>query len=145
MQDASSNNDVGQEFLAHMMQLWIKICRNRDKVDLIAAGNNTYQKYWSSLQNQQRFQSPGMAKMGFSSLKFDNADVILDGGVGGSLGANLMYFLNCDYLRWRPHKDSNMRPGMNRYAVNQDALVKLILWAGNLTVSNMMLQGRLSQ
>ena len=26
VQDASSNNDVGQEFLAHMMQLWIKIC-----------------------------------------------------------------------------------------------------------------------
>ena len=128
-----------------MMALWLKTCRNMDKPDLIPADNVFYQWYWGALQDQQRFTNPAMARMGFTNLKFDSADVILDGGVGGSAPASSMYFLNTSYIHWRPHRDRNMRAlEPDRFATNQDAMVKLIGWAGNLTLSNAELQGRLT-
>ena len=51
---------------------------------------------------------------------------------------------DCDtkYIFMRPHKDRNFVPiGGERQAVNQDAVVKLIGWAGNLCMSNSFLQG----
>ena len=53
-----------------------------------------------------------------------------------------MWALNTNYLFLRPHRDRNFVPiGGERQAVNQDAIVKLIGWAGNLTCSNASLQG----
>ena len=49
---------------------------------------------------------------------------------------------NTDYIFYRPHSDRDMRPlDPDRFSVNQDAMVKLIGWAGNLTISNSRLQG----
>jgi hypothetical protein len=85
------------------------------------------------------------------------ADVVLDGGfqgfssdpisVGGANGStgNIMYFLNTKYILWRPHSDRNMVPlNPDRFSINQDAMVKLIGWAGNMTLRNSFLQGVLS-
>ena len=48
-------------------------------------------------------------------------------------------------MNWRPLKDRNMVPiGGDRMSTNQDAMVKIIGWAGNLTCRNMSLQGRLT-
>ena len=56
-----------------------------------------------------------------------------------------MYFINTKYLHYRPHRDRNMVPiNPDRYSVNQDAMVQLIGWAGNLTLSNARLQGVLT-
>jgi hypothetical protein len=56
--------------------------------------------------------------------------------------ASTMYFLNTDHIALRPHKDRNMVPlDPDRFSVNQDAMVKLIGWAGNMTMSNARLQG----
>ena len=53
-----------------------------------------------------------------------------------------MYFLNTDYLKFVSHKSRNMVPlNPDRFATNQDALVKLIGWMGNMTISNRSLQG----
>ena len=128
---------------AKMMELWTQTCRGMDKVDLIPADNTMYIGFWSALQEQQRFANARMAQMGFTSIKFISADVVLDGGVGGSAPDGTMFFLNTDYLRWRPHSDGDMVPSEDRHATNQAALVKLILWAGNMTCSNSFLQGRL--
>ena len=52
---------------------------------------------------------------------------------------------NTKYLHWRPHADRNMVPlNPDRFSVNQDAMVKLIGWAGNLTLSCAFLQGSLT-
>jgi hypothetical protein len=56
-----------------------------------------------------------------------------------------MYFLNTGYIHWRPHKDRNMVPLEEVRSINQDAMVKPIVWAGNLTLSNAFLQGVLFQ
>ena len=78
-------------------------------------------------------------------MMFNSAEVVLDGGIGGSSPSHRMYFLNTDYLSWCPHRDKNMVPlDKGRYSTDQDAMVKLILWAGNLCASNRKLQGVLN-
>lgn len=125
-----------------MNQTWLELKRNRDETDLIVADNTYYRYYWESLQAIQRIQSDDMAKAGFSSLKFMNADVVADGGQGGDAPANHMYFLNCDYIFFRPHSQRNFVPlNPDRYSTNQDALIKLMAFAGNMTVNNRSLQG----
>ena len=124
-----------------MMAMYLNICRNMDKVDLIPCDNNYYQTYWASLEDKQRFASSKMADSGFQTLKFLGSDVVLDGGQRGSCPENHMYLLNSDYIHYRPSSKRNMVSGKDRYATNQDAMVKLILWAGNMTVSNKSLQG----
>lgn len=126
----------------YMNTVYIRLTRNGDKPDLIPAGNTFYQLYLESLQAIQRVTNDDMAKAGFVSLKYMTADVVLDGGQGGAMADNRMYFLNTDYLFLRPHTDRNMVPlSPDRYATNQDAVIKLIGWAGNMTCSNSSLQG----
>jgi hypothetical protein len=48
---------------------------------------------------------------------------------------------NTNYLHYRPHRDRNMVViGGDRMSTNQDAFVRLLGWAGNLTCSNRSLQ-----
>lgn len=82
-----------------------------------------------------------MAAAGFQTLKFLGADVVFDGGFGGTAPAAHMYFLNTNFLFFRPHRDRNMVPlNPDRFSTNQDAMVKLLGWAGNVTCSNRALQ-----
>lgn len=134
---------------AYMTRLALSLVRGRDMADLIVADANYYNLYVNSLQAIQRVSSEGDAKgvgAGFVSLKFfgggTSADVVMAGGVGGTATANHMWFLNTDYLYLRPHKDRNFVPiGGERQAVNQDAIVRLYGWAGNLTCSGSQFQG----
>jgi hypothetical protein len=129
---------------SYMNQLWLRCVRGADKPDMILADNNYFNFYWSSLQAIQRITDNGSSSQqaGFASLKYMSADVVFDGGIGGGCPANHMYFLNTDYIKFRPHRRRNMVPiGDERMAVNQDAMVKLIGFAGNLTLSNALLQG----
>lgn len=133
-----------------MNTMALSLVRGTDRSDLIIADVNYYQFYLNSLQAIQRLTDPDMAGAGFTSLKYFGAggstDVVLDGGVGGGCPADTMYFLNTDYIHFRPHASRNMVPiGDDRYATNQDAMVKLIGFAGNMTVSNASLQGVLSE
>lgn len=151
----------------YMDSLWVQLVRGRDSPDLIVADNNYYKLYWQSLQAIQRIATENgegeFGALGFQTLKYNTADVVLDGGfqgfstdplpyetsagtsaVGGA-PTNTMYMLNTKYLHWRPHARRNMVPlDPDRFSVNQDAMVKLIGWAGNMTLSNGFLQGVLS-
>jgi hypothetical protein len=124
-------------------RLWAKLVRGMDRPDLIVVDNNYWGFYMSSLQAIQRFSSSEDAKLGFVSVKFMDADVVLDGGIGGYMPASTAYFLNTKFLFFRPHRDRNfvpLSPGQ-RYSVNQDAAVQILAWAGNLTSSGLQFQG----
>ena len=127
----------------YMNSLFLKQVRGADQPDLIVADNNYYNFYWQSLQAIQRFGTDNTdASIGFNSLKYKGADVVYDGGIGGGAPSNRMYFLNTNYLFFRPHRDRNFVPiGDDRQSVNQDAMVKLIGFAGNMTMNNASLQG----
>jgi hypothetical protein len=125
-----------------MNRLWLQLVRGTDKPDLIVADNNYYRLYMEALTPNQRFMSADMAQAGFESLKYMSADVVFDGGIGGYCPANHMYFVNTDYLYLRPHSKRQYVPlSPDRFATNQDAMVKLIGWAGNMTTSGRKFQG----
>jgi hypothetical protein len=130
----------------YMTQLSIKMVRGNDKTDLAVCDNTFYAYYVSSLQAIQKVSDPEMAAAGFASLKFYGGgsamDVVLGGGIGAQATASHMWMLNTNYISLRPHKDRNFVPiGGERQAVNQDAIVKLIGWAGNLTCRGAQFQG----
>ena len=125
--------------------LWVQQVRGTDRPDLIMVDNVVWSTYTESLQAQQRFTSPETGNLGFPTLKYMDADVCLDGGIGGFCPAGTAFFLNTDYLHYRPHSNRNMVPlsPNRRYATNQDAEVQILAWAGNLTCSGAQFQGRL--
>lgn len=126
----------------YMNRVWLAVVRGTDVPDLIIADNAYFTLYWGSLQAQQRFMDPNLAELGFQNLKFMSADVVYDGGIGGGCPANHMYFLNTDYIFFRPAAGRNfVALDPDRYSINQDAMVKIIAWAGNMTCSNRSLQG----
>lgn len=126
-------------------RLWAKLVRGSDRPNLIVLDNVYWAFYTSSLQVLQRFTGAEKAGSGFMALKFMDADVILDGGIGGGMPASTAYFLNTKYLFYRPHRDRNMVPlsPNSRYSVNQDAAVQILAWAGNLTASGLQFQGKM--
>lgn len=134
---------------SYMNRVAVQLVRGSDRPDMIVAGNNYYRFYLEALQAIQRISSEASAGAGFTSLKYFgagfNCDVFLDGGIGGQLNTNRMYFLNTKYIFLRPHRDRNFEAiGGDRQSVNQDAIVKLMGWAGNLTSSGARYQGVLT-
>lgn len=132
--------------IQYMTALAIQMVRGTDKTDLIVADNNYYSFYANALQAIQRVAIEESAASGFASLKFygggQAADVVLDGGIGANATANHMWFLNTKYIFFRPHRDRNFVPiGGDRQSVNQDAIVRLIGWAGNMTTSGAQFNG----
>ena len=135
----------------YMTALAIKLIRGTDKADLIVADNNYYIAYLTTLQGIQRVTNEkGSMGSGFTSLKYYGAgkevDVVLDGGKNGQIPSNTMYFLNEDYVYFRPHSARNFKViGGDRANINQDANIRLMAWAGNMTISNPSLQAVLWQ
>lgn len=134
---------------SYMNRVAVQLVRGTDRPDMIAADNNYYRLYLESLQAIQRVTSESSAGAGFTSLKYFgagfNCDVFLDGGIGGSATTNRMFFINTKYMKFRPHRDRNFQPiGGDRQSVNQDAIVRLMGWAGNLTSSGAQFQGVLA-
>lgn len=132
----------------YMTSLALSLVRGADKPDLWVADGAYFGYYVNSLQAIQRVSSDGdgTAGAGFASLKFYGggiaADVVMDGGIGGAATANHMWALNTKYIFLRPHKDRNFVPiGGERQAINQDAVVKLFGWAGNMTCSGAQFNG----
>lgn len=133
----------------YMTALYLKLIRGSERPDLLVADATYYGYYVKSLQAIQRVTSEGSTKgvgAGFPSLKFYGgggaADVVMASGIGGHATAAHMWFLNTNYIHFRPHQYRNFVPiGGKREAVNQDAIVKLIGWAGNVTMSGSQFQG----
>lgn len=137
---ATSSNIQG-----YMNTVSLAITRGTDRPSVIIADSNYYKLYLASLQAIQRITDDKTAAAGFTSIKYygpgASCDVYFDGGYGGALPANHMYFLNPEYIKFRPHRSRNMVPLETVQSINQDATVKLIVFAGNMTLSNAFLQG----
>ncbi len=129
--------------VAEWTSLWMKCVRGTEHPDLIAAGTTQYSMYLGGLQPNMRFSDPKMADAGFTTVKFMNADVVLDGGIGGAATTTDVYFLNTKYLEFVTHARRNFVPiGKKRASINQDSTVEILGWAGNLVCSGAKFQGR---
>lgn len=140
---------TSSNIVAYMTKLALSLVKDNEAPTLILADANYYSLYVNALQAIQRVTSEGSGEStgaGFSGVKFYgggvSSDVLMCGGIGSPATANHMWFLNPNYIFWRPHKDRNFTPiGGERQAVNQDAIVKLMGWAGNMTMSGSRYQG----
>ncbi len=143
---------------AYMTTLALRCVRGNNKPDLWVGDATYFGFYMNSLQAIQRISSAdgdSTAGAGFPSLKFYGggmaSDVVMGGGISGAVSptqltsgatAAHMWALNTDYIFFRPHRDRNFVPiGGERQSVNQDAVVKLIGWAGNMTSSGPQFSG----
>lgn len=112
---------------------------------IIVTTQTVWNLYWALSVGGQAFpaQPSGhdeqLAQNGFTNLLFNGVPLCVDSKVP----ASQMYFLNEDYIYLfvNPKADFNMKDF--REPVNQDAMTSLILWAGNVVVSNCARHGKL--
>lgn len=129
----------------YMNDTWSQVVRNKDVPGLIAMDNGFWKLYTAFLQERQRFTGAEKGALGFPTIAYQQADAILDGGIGGSVPANTALFLNLSYMFYRPHADRNMvplNPG-RRYAFSQDVEAQILVWAGQMTMSGGKFHARL--
>lgn len=140
--DASSDGGAAAtsaNIQSYMNSIYLECCRGADKPDLAMADSAYYTLFWNSLQAQQRFTDSKMADAGFQSVKFAGADVVYEDNSG--MPANHIYFLNTDYIFLRYASRRLFKPLDRVQSINQDAIVQLITFAGEMTSSNCSLQG----
>lgn len=127
--------------LPHFGRVFNLLVRGADSPDLIVSDANDYGRLTDAFTDRQIITDPKMAEAGFTTMKYRGADVVLDGGIGGACPADTSYFLNTKYLFYRPMADRDMYTlDGDRSAYNQDAMVKIIGWKGNLTMSGAQFQ-----
>lgn len=149
----------------YMNRLGTSLMRGNDGPDICITGGTWFEYFAASLEAIQRISgsdSP-LTKAEFPNIEYMGAGrrmaVVLDGGFQGSTTdgntfgaagagavggapANRMWMLNSKYLHYRPHARRNCVPiGDDRMSINQDAMVQILGWAGNMTISNCRLQG----
>ena len=127
----------------YMNALFLECSRGSDKPDLIMADSVYYKMFLASLQTIQRITDPNMGKLGFQNVMYQTAPVVYEDSTG--IPSRHMYMLNTDYLHFRYAPKRLFKPLEKVMSINQDAIVQLITFAGNLTASNCALQGVLKE
>lgn len=125
--------------LGNMNALWADLIRGSDRPDLIVMGPALWGVLMAAIGPMQMFSNTNTANIGFPTVKFMDADIVLD----GDAPANAALFLNTNYINLRVHRDRDMvplSPG-RRVALNQDAEVQILGWAGNLTMNGAQFHG----
>lgn len=127
-----------------MNAIWATMVRGKDHPHLAIMDNFWWTTYLASLQNIQRFTESSVGDLGFPTVKYMNTDCVLDGGIGGFATTKTCYWINTDFFYFRPHSQRNMvaLSPEKRYAINQDAVVQIIGWAGNITSAGPQFCGR---
>jgi hypothetical protein len=122
----------------------IMIQRSKGKKgpDIIASSAEHYIAYTAATVNIQRINDEnGLGKLGFTTLKYygggKSVDVVLEGGIGSAMPANVTYFLDTKAMKFRYHPDRNfVKFGGKQMPVNQDAVVQHIGFYGNMTMND---------
>lgn len=111
---------------------------------LIVTTQANYNRYWSKVTDKQNFyvqpvaQDEQLANAGFTNVLFNGVPVLVDSHVP----ANHIYFLNEDFIHLAvsPRGDFYMEDFQT--AINQNAMVAKLYWAGELCLSNAQVQGK---
>ena len=122
-----------------MLPLWIKQTRGMDMPNLIVMSDDYFTFYEQSQSSLKRYTAEENGKGGMISMKYKTSDVFFDSS--GGIPAQHAYFLNTNYMDLVVHRDANITMLDDVESINQDALVKMIIWQGNLAISNRFLQG----
>ncbi len=139
---ASASNIEG-----YMRSVGIQTYRQGDRNRLWVLGDDYYQLLTEATTTNQRFVDQELAGLGFENIKFDGITCVLGGGynVAGSSATSMTttkgYLLNLDYLKLKVGKGRFFEPLPERESINQDAMIRYLVFCGNLCCSNFGLQG----
>lgn len=112
-----------------MNNAWLGTIRGKDVPDLILSDYTLYGAYWTALQSIQRITASSVGEAGFTSLKFQNADVIPD----VNCTAKRMYFVNTKHMTFTYAPNRWFQVGKQRTIQNADYIVVPMFTMGNLT------------
>lgn len=140
-QNASTVMTTG-DTVRTMQAMWVETIRGADRPDFITSNSTIFNQYWGALQAQERFVNEDEeASAGFMNLKFMSAEVFYD----DQCPAGNQYFINTDYLFFRPARGRNFVPLGEKASINQDAIIMPMVWGGNMTTSNRERQGLITK
>lgn len=122
-----------------MLPLWIALTRGTDQPDLIVMSDDYFTMFEQSQSSLKRYSSDEPGQAGMLSMKYKTADVFFDSS--GGIPSAHAYFINSKYIDLVVHSQADMTMLDSVDSINQDAMVKSIIWQGNLAVSNRQLQG----
>lgn len=119
---------------------------------LIASRQAQYNRYYALNTAQQRFpiepagRDEQLAQAGFSNLLFNGVPWVVDSHIPPDPATNRdpIYFLNEDYIWLAVSPRADMYLEDFQTAINQDAMVAKMFWAGNLCVTNCARQGKMT-
>lgn len=123
--------------VTYMDRLDIAISAVKGKTKLILADDATFGFYETAVHALQRIvdtKGP-MAKLGFNSYRYKNAEVVLEPTVSG-MPASTMYFIDPEVVDLVSHSNRNLVRLPLRYSFNQDAQIEYLAWMGALCVKN---------
>lgn len=137
-------NTTGGAFDMDMLQgMYGDCCDGAIQPDLIITTQDIYDKIWLRVQPQQRGNldnTPGLANIGFSGIKFNNATIVVD----SYCNSGYIYVLNTNFWKMVVHQKRNMYWTDKKVPLDQDAWVRQLLWAGALCCSAPRWQGYIS-
>ena len=132
---------------AGMNALWIKLVRGTEHPDLIILDGELYATYESGLQENQRYASADMGKLGFTTLQYKQAAVVFDNAFTGISTSGVIgsgYMLNTKYLKFEIYSGRNFEMlDLPDQSTDMDAVTRHIAFMGCLTLSNRSMQGKL--
>jgi len=115
---------------------------------IVVSDQTQYDRYWDLNESQQRYPSQPsghdeqLAQAGFSNLLLNGVPWVVDSHVPTTNNEPDIYMLNEDYLYFAASPRADFYVEDFQSAINQDAMVAKLLWAGNLIVTNCSRQAR---
>lgn len=129
-----------------MLELHSQLIRGTDKPGIILSCVDHYNKLIGSMRADQRFEGTSNAKLataGFANVLFMGVPVVVEYSTGSTPAAmpdDVSYFINPKTIKFRPWKSDAFR-SVDSPVTNQDAIVRRMLWAGQLVSGSPFLNG----
>lgn len=121
------------------------ICDGNIQPDLIVGHNNSFATYMKTQQSQQRYEKQSDLDAGFLTATFNGKTFVADLHVSDAgtttEASNRLYMLNTDFIDFVAHSDENNRLEPFAKPVDQAIGVAHIMWAGELTSSDISRSG----
>jgi hypothetical protein len=129
-----------------MLSTFLACSDGDEKPDFILTDKKGWQAYHELVRGVVQIQSPTvqkMASLGFQTLEFMGVPLVYDENMttymssdGVPVPVTQFYFLNSEFLKFRPHKNANFATTKWRQADNMLAMRQEILFTAALTINN---------
>ena len=114
------------------------------KPDLILTSDAVVTKIKSFIHPNVRYKDDELKRAGVTNILYEGIPVVADKHCNtDSSTRHRIYYLNFDFLKWRPHSADNFaqQDGGWRWMENGAGMFTRIYWSGNMTCNNCRYQG----